>query len=508
MKFRLTLLTLLCVLLFPLVSQALSPSQAITTALADLDQQAVEDAVFYRYLYLPGTADDAAAFLPALRLQVNLISREASLAYPRLVGPGLWRVDLRDYQWDARVWERLAEIDPFFHRKQEVEVVEDVVKVVEEIVVEKVIVANGYGQYVYQDQERKVERKKKVQVKKKVVKTLLYAPLVAGQLASLSLLTNSQAPIVRADWWLVQSARQISLTNRQTGAGYYDWLGLRDRNDYFRLIGQNQKPNVQTEIRAVVGESGVTAQNRQVAREGVATGGHWTTFEVEDQSGRGVAIANLRRGEFVHVAEEHYAPLPNGLPVVFLSDAGGVRQDSVPDKIAANRSSLNVSNDLRVHVGIACMQCHAGAVLQAVGDDVRPVYTGRLSVLTNDKAVALELRRDYAANLDRILQKDRQDYQDSYTQVTGKTPAETVTLYSVAFTTYAYGRVDLKTAAKELGVSDLAFRKALKDAATRLGRGDFRLDPFLIDVPRTIPRLNWEDAYQDAQDLLFGVLKE
>jgi hypothetical protein len=40
----------------------------------------------------------------------------------------------------------------------------------------------------------------------------------------------------------------------------------------------------------------------------------------------------------------------------------------------------------------------------------------------------------------------------------------------------------------------------------RQGKGDFRLDPFLAPIKRTIPRLNFEDAFQDGQDLLFGVL--
>jgi hypothetical protein len=474
---------------------ALSPGQAVTAALADLDRQAVEDAVFYRYLYLPADLVYLPTFEKALRLHVNLISREARFAYPLAVGEGLWRVDLRDYQWDPRVFEKLAGIDVYFHRQQ--------------ITIEEVRVPwpggtwKGDGYYYAPNSFYTYHNKK-------VVKSLLYAPLSAGQLASLALLTHSNVPIVRADWFLVQGARQISLTNRETGAGYYDWLGLKDRDDFFRLIGEDQRTflRIQSEVRAVVGESGVTAQNRQIVRTGAQAGGHWTTLEVADQSGRGIAIQELRRNELLHVAEEHYGPLANGLPATFLSNDQGVRQDSVPDTIAGDKSPLNVGNDTRVHVNLACMRCHNGDVLRNIADDVRPVYTGKLNVLSNDKGVALELARQYGASIDRVLKQDRALYQEALTQVTGKTPVEAATLYAGAFNRYAYTRVTLAAAASELGTTPERFLKSLRDSAERLGRADFRLDPFLVEPPRTIPRLNWEDAFIAAEDLFYGILVE
>jgi hypothetical protein len=491
-----------------LPAQILQPRLAVTAALNDCDQQAKEDQPFLRYLYLPVNSD---VFFQALRVHVNLLSREAQLAYPKQVMPGLWRVDLRDYQWNPKVWEKLADIDPYFHRKQNQEIVEVITEEVE------VYVDQPYGYYsgstFIQTEVRreKQTRKRKREKRSRVVQSLLYVPLGAGQLASLSLLSQSQAPIVRADWFLVQGARQISLNNNaKTGVGYYDWLELPDRDAYFKLIGENENESVrlQTEIRAVVSESGISAQNRQIVRTGVITGKHWTTLDVFDQSGKGIAIQTLRRGEFNHDTEEHYAPLANGLPVTFLSDAKGVRQDSAPDKLGGNRSDLNKSADTRIHVNFSCIQCHQGAILMGISDDVRPVYTGRLGVLSNSKDVSLELRRQYGASLETALDKDRSEYQDAFHKITGKPAQATMTLYSLAFTHYAYDRVDLQTAANELGAPDFAFLKTLKEAAVRQGRGDFRLDPFLTVPPKSIQRLTWEDAFQDAQDLHYGVLKQ
>lgn len=507
------MLAALLLLLSPLLARevaALSPSQAITLALADLDRQAVEDAPFLRYLYLPGDEADAATFEPALRLHVNLISREARLAYPKRVAVGLWRVDKRNYGFGwIKAFENLANIDPYFHRR--------VTKViVEEVEAEKVVrqpfgYYDGHGQFIttyYQDVVKIVKERRE----RKVVRNDLYAPLVAGQLASLALLTRSNAPIVRADWFQTQSCRQTDIHNRDnTGTGYFDFLGLKSRDDFFRLIGFVQRAvnHVGNEYRAVVDPSGVSGQNRQIEFDGAETGPHVKTLEVFDEAGRGVAIANLRKGEFAFVAEEHYGHLPNGLFVVYLSNDKGVQQSTVPDKIAGNRSELNKSNDLRVHPVLSCVQCHTN-VLQPFEDNVRVVYTGRLGVLTNDKNVDLELGRAFGQNILRAFNRDRQEHHDALFAATGgKTAPESSAFYSAAFTRYAVNRLDLATAARELGATEAGFRKALENAALRLGRSDFRLDPFLMDTPvRTISRLDFEDVFQDAQDLLFGVLKE
>lgn len=482
----------LLLLLWASAAWGLTGGQAVTEALADCDAQNNEDQPFLQYLYLPDPLGEA-AFLPALRLHVNLLSRESALAYPKRILPGLYRVDRRDYQWRKQTFDNLALIDPYFHRLQVVsqERVED-------------WPGGVYEGVYYQAGAFKVKYARKT-------KSILYVPQGAAQLAALALLTQSNLPIARADWFLVQGARQTSLNNREdTGAGYYDFLGLRNRNDYFRLIGQDDAEaiRIESEIRAVVGESPLSAQNRQIVRQGAINGAHWTTLDVFDQSGRGIAIQNLRRNEFVHNVEEHYGVLPNGLPATFLSDDKGNIQSSAPDKIGSNSSTLRVGNDFRVHVNMACFQCHAGAVLQPVEDDVRPVYTGRLSTQTGSKNVYLELKRQYGANLQRVLDRDREEYQTVLASVTGKTAGETTKLYSEAFTHYAYGRVTVESSAMELGVTPAAYLKSLRDAATRLGRSDFRLDPHLLSAPRTIGRLTWEDSFQDAQDILFGVLKE
>ena len=490
-----------------ILRQPLTPTRAVATALADLDNQNSVDQPFLRYLYSPALDENLAL---ALRLHVNLISREAQLAYPKEVAPGLWRVDLRDYQWSAKVFDNLANIDPYFHRRQQQEVIEVVFRDVEEFYDQQYGYRDAYGQW-HDTEVRREKRvvRKRIEKRSVIVKNNLYVPNGATSLAGLTLLTQSQAPIVRADWFLVQSARQISLTNEQTGAGYYDFLELKDRDDYFRLIGQHtNNKNSKVIIRAVVTVSGISAQNRQIEQDGCDNGKHWTTLDTFKQKAQGIAIQTLRAGEFKHDTEEHYAPLPNGLPVTFLCTDQGVRQDSAPDKLGGNRASMNISADTRIHVNISCIQCHQGAVLMAIADDVRPVYTGRLGVVSNDKNVALELRRQYGPGLEIPLNRDREIYQDAFTKTTGQTSQQTMQTYSGAFSKYAFTQVSLEQAAAELGATPANFLKTLKEAAQRQGASDFRLDPFLTQPAKDIQRLTWEDSYSAASDIYYGILPD
>ena len=197
------------------------------------------------------------------------------MSYPKLLSPGLWRVDIRDYRWNPEVWEKLANVDVFFHRLVDVEVIE----VVEEVVREKERITDIYGR---EFEGKEVERLIKKKIKRRRKRADGFVPLGAGQLASLSALTKSQAPIVRADWFLVQGARQISLANLETGVGYYDWLELRNLNDYLKLIGDGNAKKTKFAAEKTTGPWSMiqeSAQNREIIRrlaKTVPTGSLWT----------------------------------------------------------------------------------------------------------------------------------------------------------------------------------------------------------------------------------------
>lgn len=487
----------------------LSPSQAVTVAAVDIDGINSVDQPFMQYLWKPRVEDDEnelAEFETALRLHVNILSREATFGNVYRVAPGLWRVDRREFDWRKVQFDNLAKIDPYFHRQQ-------IKVVVEEVEVDVQVEVPCYGYDIYGRQihvgNRVETRRQKKRVQRQVSSNILFAPLVAGQLASLSLLTRSNAPILRADWFIAQTCRQLDSRNRDnTGAGYYDFLQLRNLDDYFRLVGlrNNDVDRLGNEMRAVSRFSGVSAQNRQIVLRNGGTGRVWFTLEFFDQAGRGVAINNLRDGEALPDAFEFYAHNRNGLPVTALSDNKGNLQATVPDKVASNRCTRNISNDLKVHVNIACWQCHS-SVLQDVADDVRATYTGRLTSTSNDKRLDLELRRAYTSDFLRELRRDRAEYAEVIRSLTGLTPSAASDLYSKVVTDHLVRPVTLTIAARELGLTEAQLLKGLAESNYRVGRGDFRTDPFLEPEPVPIPRLDWEDGLTVAQDAAFGVLQ-
>src|SRR5262249_7238827 len=153
---------------------------------------------------------------------LNLLSREGDLAFPVSVADDLVRLDLRHWRLDPLTWEKLAKIDPYFHTR---------VKPLKDARVEEVW--PGDSQY-----------RRGVDLALKEAGSRLHIPAFWLPAAESSLLrhkTYSEAPILSGEWFFVQSARQLSLRNKQEGVGYYDWLGLKDRGAFFRVIGLNER---------------------------------------------------------------------------------------------------------------------------------------------------------------------------------------------------------------------------------------------------------------------------
>ncbi len=100
---------------------ALTPSQVNALVLADLENQEPRHRRFLRYFSF---AHLALAQLPAEEMQrqrhalsklVNSLSWHARISRPTSLDPGqtIYRVDLRDYRWTSRMWDRLAATYPY-----------------------------------------------------------------------------------------------------------------------------------------------------------------------------------------------------------------------------------------------------------------------------------------------------------------------------------------------------------------------------------------------------------
>lgn len=414
---------------------AAGQNEAIAAALADAKRLPPDVRQSVRYLWEPKGFKETD--LKVLAFQVNQLSRNPEMTPPAVVNVNLLRVNVLDYQgtttlW-ADTWEKLAAIDPYFHLQVEVEETE------------RWGVRDDQGKWK-QTETRKTGKKSRQG---------LSAPwLAATAYAELTGLTGSTAPIVRADWWFVQTARQLSLTNKETGAGYYDWLGIKDRKTFEALIKLRVKDSEEfgREMRAVVDLSGISQNNRQIEYFQSLGGGSYRTLDVDDSTGEGNAVRNLKKGTYVHKAEEHYGFLPNSLWAFLANEADGdgKRQASVPDFIGSDDSIWNTSRDPRIHPNLGCNRCHSQeSGLRTINDWARRRAKTISSPVYKEQA---ELRRLYFSNLNRQMERDRQLYREALMSCNGWTPQENVKHFSAYFDEYIKP-VTAEKAAVELGVS-------------------------------------------------------
>ncbi len=482
-----------------------SPGDAVALAARDVVKLRPDDRPFARYLWV---VEPSPAARRVWKLHQNLLSRYAEMTDVVPVAPWLWRIDLRDPAWDPATWENAGASDPFFHTR---------VKLTRDTVLRSVWPGgkDATGRFF--------KRQKYDKPRKAGERVVVGAPwLPPAELNLLRFAVFSESPVLMAEWLFAQSARQRNLLNKDDhGVGYYDFLKVKDRDDFFGLIKLNVKDSAAfgRDMQAALEKSGVSPQNRQMLRQLAVGGAAWVTLDTDRQQGRGVALRNLEPGRFRHNAEEWYGVLPNGLPVTFLSNDKGVRQNFAPADSHgfADRSSLNESNDTRIHVNLACWRCHAGQVLKDFRDDVRRQFKagGWLLLGSTDRERDLLFRRLYFSDVYKALARDRKDFQDAITLATRLNPADprdagltaqkAAAAYARAFHRYADDDVTPARAARELGVTAPVFLAALRHYARPLGLptlADVPLSRYLADEPMPLSRLTWEDSYPLAQSIL------
>lgn len=439
-----------------------SPADATTRAAADLAKRPVTDRKHTRYLslYHLDDKDELASWGRVLSFWLNSLSRESELVRPYEVSRDLWRIDLRDYDFPAGVWDKLE--DPYFTA----------------VIKQKRIVKVGSAYVTRTTNQRALAP---------WLDTKAALALAAG--------TRSRAAIVRADWFLVRSAQQAG----RAPTGYYDFLGVKTRKEFQSLVGLDQKlaEKLQKETRAVVARSGVAIHNRQIIRLQTITGPYWATLDVEKQDGARNAVRNLN-GDYTHDAEEIYGTLPNGLFAFFLSDAAGkVRQDSVPDKIASDHAAPG--NDRRVHPGVGCVRCHVRGI-QPIDDWTRRVYKGPVALASPDYEKIKRLRRLYLSDLNRHIKRDQADYAEAVLAVTGLKPEILARAFAKAHGSYEQSEVGPAGAAREAGVKEAELLAALRARSS--------IDPVLAGLlaapAEPIQREHWEESFS----LLMSYIKE
>jgi hypothetical protein len=449
---------------------AADPASAVRAALADCRTLPADRQPQARYLSLfHKEVKSLAEWEQVLGFWANSLSQEVELVRPVRVAPGLYRVFLDDYGWKREVWEKLLDApEPYFHVRA---LVNEIVTVTEERAEQRWI--NDYQGRGYW-QQIKVPVKKEVA---KQVEKVASAPwLDARDIADLIARTQSQVPIVRADWWVFQTG--IAAGRK---AGYYDWLGLGKKEaDFQGLIGADVKlaRKLRKESAAIVARSSVTLNNRSMARVPTLTGAYWFT---QDYLASADAKNPLRLldGDAKPDASEQFGSLPNGLFAFWLQDGAGNRQDTAPDTIASDGKSRGT--DRRVHAGVSCVRCHLG--IHPIDDWARKVYRPPFELDSPDYATRKRLRSLYLSDLAAQIRRDQEDYAAVLKELNGLTPAATGQALADAWDDYAERDRTLEDVAREAGVEPKAFAELLR-AEAGAGR---KLDPVLAGLLQGAP---------------------
>jgi hypothetical protein len=437
----------------------LSPADAVRVAAADLRRVAAADprkAFATRYLSAHALPNgERAELYSVISYHVNGISREATLVRPRKVTDWLWAVDIRDYGWTRETFGAVASggnVDPYFHVRA--------------------LGADG----------------KAVDVS---------APwLPPDDLGYLLQTTGSNSPVLRADWFLYRTAVQEG----RRDAGYFDFLRLKSRADAEKLAGLDRKAaeSIFREQAAVIQDSGVALQGRQLFRYSTISGNWWETRDTKADESTRDDRNPVRRllTDYKHDAEEIVFTLPNRLPGFYLSDSKGVQVNSAPPDIASD--SKSASNDRRVHASLSCVRCHTRGGLIPFGDLFRGRFDGTLRAA--DDKVERRLRSVYLGPIQRAFDRDAEDYAAVLADACGLTPTGLSAAFGRQWSRYADEPVDAARAAAETGFTEEEFlrrvRAFAKAETRRVGVADLVLLVLLVGPePRSLRREQFEELY-------------
>lgn len=459
-------------------------TQGDDIALASLDaaKQNPDAARFARYQSAYHTADESelVAYGKALSFWVNSLSRNAEVVKPRAVGPTLWAIDLREYGIDPEVYDKLADVDPFFHRK--------------------LVVGPGEVEYPGGWLAGEFFGPGKYQFKEKYFAKPVGVFKGKNQIA-LSKLTHSNAPILFLPWFIQQTSQQEG-----RAVGYYDIQGLRNLADLEALAGLDRKAaqRVQKEVASLVVESGVTLQNRQLYRFGTIAGAWWESRDVSDPTGRGNAVQNLD-AEFLPEAFEVIFSRPNGLQGYGLLNDKGELQKTAPDRIASDK--LSPSNDRRVHVGISCVRCHKEDGLRPFDDYGRKLFAkdGPLPLDSPVFETFQRLRRLHLKPYNRLIAADRAIYAAALEECNGLTGEENAKLFAWVVEDYD-APVGSERAAAMLGVPADRLRAVLL-ANARKGFFPPVVAGLLLKPEQPMRREHFEEFFATLDLMLAGAMQ-
>lgn len=434
-----------------------SPAESAAAALADLQAlpPAVRPQTRYLSLYnLP--PQDRGGAATAASYMLNAISRNRLITRPELIQGGtLLRVnlaayaDLKDaksYPELVKAWDKLAEIDPYYHLRTQIADQHG-----------KIQTVTTDGGWVGLD--------------------------VSNQLKAM---TGSYGPLLRADWFVGQVAKTPA---------YYEWSGVQAKEaDFYKALGVDLDliNKLSADSAANLFHSEVTGKPRRVLYKPGPLGAVWITKDVAKEAADKDPFrtpVDFGTARFKFDASEVFYSKPNQFWGTALFNAAGARQDAVPPNIATDTTAPAGHQEL-VPL-ISCIRCHevngGKAGLQPFTDDqtTLPLPGSAYPEVTNRIAELYD-----PARLGREMNRNREDYVAAVLAATAVTPEAATKFVADCFADVTYKALTPAIAAAEVGLQPEAIQQAWATTG----------DPVLIKLRSggKVNRAAWESSFQEA----------
>jgi hypothetical protein len=471
-----------------------TPDSSVRFALQDLQTIPPDIQPYIRYLSLYNIPrKDRKAWGQTLSFVCNSLGTRRKMYIPAFVGGSdetVIRVNLQDYEWDQKSFDKLAQKgsgpraqpEPYFHA---------LIEKLDEYETQKVEksrqIQAGMDQYnrpTYKTEKYFEEARVKLQTPKKK-KILAGAPWLDGNaVATLIRHTQAEAPILRADWFVA---------NVTVPPAYYDFLRLgNDIKDFDKLVFADEKKaeEARQQDKAVVVTSIVARNNRTLIRSPTFTSGYrWASHDSLNSVDDRQYVRNLLDEKFD--ATEDIGTLPNGLQAYFLTDGKGKRLDVANPDIAIDNTAV----DRLVRTGRSCIICHAAGIIP-IDDEVRAL-TKKLQNRESIKLLAVKHKDLYrvedlfGSDLDARIAKDQQIYTDAVAACNSLKPEVNAKQYARLYDEYAEHLLTKDSIVRETGVPPASLENYIRLSQDNVVLG-------MIKNPvRPVRRDQWERSFGD-----------
>jgi hypothetical protein len=485
------------------IGELSTPDASIRFAMGDLASLPVDHQPYMRYLSLYNIQKEKRVDVARLvSFTVNSLSRRKKIYIPVFVGASdqtVIRLNLKDYEIDPKVWDEFGRKgsgpkpypDPYFHAfadKVEFEVIDRVTRKEKKV---PYTTTDSYGRPVTSYRTEYIDVVEKVPTGNTArSRELLSAPwLDSTTWGLLTAGTQSEFPILRADWFIV---------NATMDPLYSKFLGIGDEFKTFEAIvfaDEKLAEKARSQVRAAVVKSSVARNNRAIIRSPTFTGGYiWFTKDglksIDDRN----YVQNLLQDKFD--ASEVIATLPNGLQAYFVGDSKGKRLDKADNEIATDY----IAADKVVRNARSCIYCH-GPGINPIQDEVRTL-TKKLQnkesamLLVRDEKDYYKIEDLFSSDLDKQIVRDQQIYADAIGLATGLTPEQVSRSFIDVWEGYTELLLTKEQVAREMGISVPQLEQYAKLSA----------DPLIIGLLRNpirpVRRDQFERSYQDFMVLM------